>query len=47
MAILTGRQNLNYIASVLEDVTKDDMENAIKSSGLVLLTPFNIRRLTA
>jgi len=31
---MTGRQNLNYIASVLEDVAKSDIENAIKSSGL-------------
>lgn len=31
---MTGRQNLNYIASVLEDVSKNDIENVIQSSGL-------------
>ncbi|WP_029163373.1 ABC transporter ATP-binding protein [Clostridium scatologenes] len=31
---MTGRQNLNYIASVLENVTKDEIENAIKFSNL-------------
>ncbi|NFD30964.1 ABC transporter ATP-binding protein [Clostridium botulinum] len=31
---LTGRQNLNYIASMLEDVTKDDIEEAIRYSNL-------------
>ncbi|OAA91640.1 putative ABC transporter ATP-binding protein YbhF [Clostridium ljungdahlii] len=31
---MTGRQNLNYISSVLEDVTKDQIEDAVKSSNL-------------
>ncbi|NFI07546.1 ABC transporter ATP-binding protein [Clostridium botulinum] len=31
---LTGRQNLNYIASMLKDVTKDDIEEAIRYSNL-------------
>lgn len=31
---MTGRQNLNYIASVLENVTKDEIENVIKFSNL-------------
>lgn len=31
---LTGRQNLNYIASMFEDVTKDDIEEAIRYSNL-------------
>ncbi len=31
---LTGRQNLNYIASMLKDVTKDNIEEAIKYSNL-------------
>ncbi|EFG87318.1 putative bacitracin transport ATP-binding protein BcrA [Clostridium carboxidivorans P7] len=31
---MTGRQNLNYIASVLENVTKDEIEDAIKFSNL-------------
>ncbi len=31
---LTGRQNLNYIASMLKDVTKDEIEEAIRYSNL-------------
>ncbi|HDK7155292.1 TPA: ABC transporter ATP-binding protein [Clostridium botulinum] len=31
---LTGRQNLNYMASMLKDVTKDDIEEAIRYSNL-------------
>jgi ABC-2 type transport system ATP-binding protein len=31
---MTGRQNLNYIASVLENVTKDEIEDVIKFSDL-------------
>ncbi|WP_065077260.1 ABC transporter ATP-binding protein [Clostridium ragsdalei] len=31
---MTGRQNLNYISSVLKDVTKDQIEGAVKSSNL-------------
>ena len=31
---MTGRQNLNYIASVLENVTKDEIEKTIKFSNL-------------
>lgn len=31
---LTGRQNLNYIASMLKDVTEDDIEEAIRYSNL-------------
>lgn len=31
---LTGRQNLNYIASMLKDVTKDEIEEAISYSNL-------------
>ncbi|AUN09736.1 ABC transporter ATP-binding protein [Clostridium botulinum] len=31
---LTGRQNLNYIASMLKNVTKDEIEEAIRYSNL-------------
>nr|WP_148204876.1 ABC transporter ATP-binding protein [Clostridium kluyveri] len=31
---MTGRQNLNYISSMLKDVTKDEIEDAIKFSNL-------------
>ncbi|ENK1242037.1 ABC transporter ATP-binding protein [Clostridium botulinum] len=31
---LTGRQNLNYMASMLKDVTKDNIEEAIEYSNL-------------
>ncbi len=31
---MTGRQNLNYISSVLKDVTKNQIEGAVKSSDL-------------
>lgn len=31
---MTGRQNLNYIASVLKSVTKDEIEDSIKYSNL-------------
>lgn len=31
---LTGRQNLNYMASMLKDVTEDDIEEAIRYSNL-------------
>lgn len=31
---MTGRQNLNYISSVLKDVTKDQIQDAVKSSNL-------------
>ncbi|AZV56911.1 ABC transporter ATP-binding protein [Clostridium sp. AWRP] len=31
---MTGRQNLNYISSVLKDITKDQIEGAVKSSNL-------------
>ncbi|APF28890.1 ABC transporter family protein [Clostridium sporogenes] len=31
---LTGRQNLNYMASMLKDVTEDDIEGAIRYSNL-------------
>ena len=31
---MTGRQNLNYISSILKDVTKAQIEDAVKSSNL-------------
>ncbi|WP_039652923.1 ABC transporter ATP-binding protein [Clostridium tyrobutyricum] len=31
---LTGRQNLNYIASILKNITKDEIEEAIRYSNL-------------